>query len=274
MFKGDFQGVIDGTNHQVSYTSTNIATLTNQIEISSGYISVGGSVTFSSGASLFETLSSTAIIKDLKISAHFEKADDRDIQRSSLIAGLAITNSGIIRNVTVVEFESDFVASIAGSTIKMMYSGIASVNKGYVATITGCSNLADMIINTVDRTQLNCVAGIVSYNIASIENCSAGSSTTINAFKVVGDSGSVSAYVAGIATINHGQNASIINCDNYADITIEVDYGDGWSVYLAGIVDFTTGTQQDNVNHNYTETSAAALGVNDLHQGEIYIPNN
>ena len=171
---------------------------------------------------------------------------------------------------TVIEFESDFTGT-ASNTIKMVYSGLVAVNRGNNTRITGCQNLADIVINTQGNTQINCVAGIATYNVATIEYCQSGSASVINTLKVVGDGGSVSTHIAAIANINHGQGASIRNCENYSNVTVEATQADGWNVALAGIFDYQTGNQQDNINHNYTETTASALGVGNLRQGEIYI---
>lgn len=272
-FKGEFQGIVEGNGYTISYTSTSIAALTTSFTIASGYITTQENVKFDNGTALFETLTATAVFRNLNISAHYEKEDDRNLNKNTAFAGLAITNYGQISNVNVVEFESDFIAA-ATNVVKMIYAGIVSVNRGNSALIKNCNNLADITINTGGESGLSCVAGIVSYNIAKIENCAAGSATITNTFKVEGTRGSVKAYVAGIATINHSQNAVIKDCENYANITVAATNGNAWSVYLAGITDFNNGDLSQgggNVNHNYTATTAESLGVAALSQGEIYI---
>ena len=269
LFAGEFNGEINGQNHTVTYTSSNVTALQNPVSIAGGYIS-NSTVEFQYGTALFEKFAATAKIYNLNIDASFHKATDRaTISRHSLIAGLVITNNGQIDNVCVTGFDSDFVGQYSSSMVDMLYSGLVAVNIGGDALVINCGNTADMRISNFGKAQVDCVSGLVTLNYATIEDCTCGTEQEQNTLIIYGNGSDVDAYVSGIATIN-APNATIRGCTNYAEITVSATDGDKWHAYLDEICTKNSGTMQDNASPNYVVKTAAELGVNSLVQGPNY----
>lgn len=274
LFTGAFTGEIRGNRHILEYENGDISRLTNgDITISEGNVVSAtdtASTTISYGAAIFETLSSTAVVKDLDLKVKL-KSKGPYIARNSMISGLAITNSGKIENVNLIEFSSDFVGYSGISTrIMMIYSGITSVNIGRDALITGCSMKADMQFNDMNTAQLVFVGGIAFSNHATIENCISGDANATYTMSFIGLNESDVVQLAGIVVTN-ANNSTLINCQNYANLSASAQYdNENFVVYMAGITDFASGTVQDNQNHGTLSTSNVL--ERNLHKGDIY-PN-
>lgn len=273
LFDGVFTGEIRGNGHVLTYENSTVSRLSNgDITISEGNVVSAtdmDSTTISYGGALFETLASTAVVKDLNLDVTLKMTSASDyITRNAFISGLAITNSGRIENVNLVGFSSDFVGLASRTTrLMMIYSGIASVNTGRDAIITGCNILADMEFLDYDFAQLIFVGGVSFINYATIDSCVAGDAMSTKTISVIGLNESDVVQVAGIVVTNAGLS-TLTNCNNYANISVTAQYdNENFVVYLAGITDLAKGTVQDNQNHG-TLTATNILDKN-LHKGDI-----
>ncbi len=272
LFNGVFTGEIRGNRHILEYENSDISKFTvEDITVSEGNVvssTDSSSTVISYGASIFENLSSTAVVKDLDLKVTLKKRNSW-VSRNSMISGLTITNSGKIENVNLIEFTSDFVGYSGISTrIMMAYSGIASVNIGRDAIIAGCSMKTDMQFNDMNTAQLIFVGGIAFSNHATIDNCLSGDANSTKTISVTGLNESDVIQLAGIVVTN-ANYSTLTNCQNYANISASAQYGnENFVVYIAGIADYASGTVQDNQNHGKLTTSNV-LDKN-LHKGDIF----
>lgn len=273
LFEGKFTGEIRGNGHVLEYENSTTSKLTDgDITISEGNVKSStdeDSTTISYGAALFETLTSTAVVKDLnlKVSLKVTSASPY-ITRNSLVSGLAITNSGKIDNVNVVDFSSNFVG-VAGRTTRLMmiYSGIASINTGSEALITGCNIDTNMEFMDYDHAQLIFIGGVAFTNYATIDSCVSGDAMSTKTISVIGLDESDIVQAAGIVVTN-ASYSTLTNCHNYANITVAAQYNnDNFVVYMAGIASLANGTVDGNQNHG-TITATNILEKN-LHKGDI-----
>jgi len=282
-FHGEFTGILDGSNHVLSYTITDVGDLDNKVTFAAGYLSSEVDE-FTVGASLFSNIAASGIVKNLKINASLNKASGY-VSQNTTFAGLAITNNGQINNVSLVGFTSNFVGNYSSKMVNMLYSGIVTVNIGGTATIinssvqnytdsvSGTNYVVNMVIDNGTKSQRNCISGIASINYATIENCVIGEVDKSTTFKVVGEDSTVESKIAGVSIVNV-QNSLIKNCTNNALLTVEptdITNVDQWRAYFAGIVCHNQGALQDNVNNNYIVHDATELGFSTIRQGEIFI---
>lgn len=271
LFEGVFTGEIRGNGHVVEYENSGVSKLTaGDVTISEGNVVSAtdtSSTTIEYGAALFETLSSTAVVKELNLKVNLKKGKD-NITRNSLISGLTITNSGKIENVNLTSFSSDFVGLVSSTRrLMMIYSGIASINTGRDALITGCNIDTDMIFNDFDNAQLIFVGGIAFTNYATIDSCISGDELTQRSISVIGQNESDVIQVAGIVVTN-ASYSTLTNCQNYANISVAAtNRNDNFVVYIAGVTDFASGTVQGNENHG--TIIADNVLQNNLHKGDI-----
>lgn len=273
LFEGEFTGEIRGNGHVLEYQNSTVSKLTNgDITISEGNVVSAtdtDSTTISYGAALFETLSSSAVVKDLNLKVNLQlPSPTAYITRNSLISGLTITNAGRIENVNLTDFSSNFVGLVSRTQrLMMIYSGIASINTGRDAIITGCNIETNMEFNDRSTAQLIFVGGIAFTNFATIENCVCGDAMETKTLSVVGSNESDVVQVAGIVVTN-ASYSTLKNCQNYANLTVfAANDNENFVVYLAGITDYANGTVQDNQNHGTLD--ARNILDKNLHLGEI-----
>ncbi len=277
LFDGVFTGEIRGNGYTIEYVNSTVSKLSNgDVTVSEGNVvssTDADSTVISYGAALFETLSSTAVVKDLNLKVTLSAGSSTPyVTRNSLISGLAITNSGKIENVNLTGLRTNFVGIGSNRTrIMMIYSGIASINIGRDAVITNCSANTNMEFNDLNTAQLIFFGGIAFTNYASIENCTAGDATSAKTISVVGLSESDVVQVAGIVVTNAGYS-KLAGCKNYANITVSAQYdNDNFVVYIAGVTALANGTVQNNQNNG--KITATNILDKNLHKGNIY-PND
>lgn len=279
LFKGEFDGVLEGNGYKVSYISNGVEALSKNITISDGNVlgpTSETSFTYGYGTSLFETLTSKSSISNLDIDVAYA---DEIIANDSLMAGLAIVNNGKIKNVNLVGFDSKFVGFIADDErVIMVYSGIVSINSGYLANISNCGVKTSMSISDGSKSQLIFVSGIVFTNYGTIEDCSVGiNDTEKQSIKVTSQSINNTIQVAGVVVTNTS-TATLRRCTNYFHITIENTRTTNYNVvYIAGVADLGRGTMQELTNSADTNAKGekfTLINVNEssssLFKGEIY----
>ncbi len=243
LFTGEFGGVLESEEdvvHTLTFVSTDVGALTSAITISEQDTKIPlsqnvGSLTYSRGTSIFEKLASSAEIRNLNIDATFGTTST-EIGFHSLMAGLAITNSGTIENVNLDGFESNFLGNVGSTRTAMAYSGIVSTNYGL---IYNCSAQTDMTISDGSLIQSIFVSGIVYTNYDRVENCVSG--LTGQEISILCQHRADAVQVAGIA-ITNTSSATIQNCTNNFDIYVECAQSDNSVVcYMAGIVAYGKG---------------------------------
>ncbi len=266
LFKGTFEGVVNGNGHKITYKVTATDALTYSVYVDTGFVkspTAGvNSTTFLYGASLFERTSINSSISNLRIDADYSDEKTVLISVHSLIAGLAISNYGMISNVELVGFNTNFSGYNANSRPMMVYSGIVSQNIGEQATVSNCFVSTDMIIEDKGSSQVIFASGIAFINQtnAKILYCMTGYSgytvnfdpanaiPTTNKIQVSITQGQNIVQLAGICITN--ANAIISGCQNNLEIDVEgVSTALNCTVYIAGLVDYQGGTMTGNVNN-------------------------
>ena len=261
LLNGEFGGILNGFNHTISYSVNGSEKLGQAISI--------GVASYENAISLFEKLSSKAIIKNIDLSVTY--ADTKTRTKSKLIAGLAVTNNGQIENVNLIGFVSNIVGANTEHLLEIIYCGLVGVNSGISANIKNCSILTDITISTQSYDQHIKIAGIAGLNYATIENCACGATTKENVISVTGESLPTSIVIVEITGIAYRNetNSVLKNCTNYSDVSVSTTDG-GWRLILSGIVISNDGTIQGCTNENYNVISG------DDHitviQGEIIAP--
>ena len=278
-FSGNFDGIIEGNENTISYISSGVARLSQGILVSEGFVLGPGtetSTTFNYGTALFETLSEKSSVRNLNIDVTYG-IGNVIIPNHSLMAGLAITNSGRIENVTLVGFNNSFVGySAPNIRIMMIYSGLVSKNEGVVANISNSSVETSMILNDGNQSQVIMASGIAFMNFATIENCEVGGDANENysieiTCQRIDSSSTITntIQVAGVV-ITNSSSATLRNCSNYFDITVECAQTQNQvSVYVAGVADYGKG-EVDNV-FNYGSITTLNISAGNLHQGDTII---
>ncbi len=274
LFAGEFEGIIEGNGSTITYISSGVAPLSQDVLVAEGHVlgpSTETSTTYRYGSSLFETLASGSAISNLQINASFLSSNNSYIPHHSLIASLAITNGGRLDNINLVGFSSNFIGrSTPGTRVIMIYSGIVSRNTGSVARISNSTVSTDMTINDGNQAQLIFVSGIAFINYATIEDCSVGGdSETHNIMYVTFQERTGTAQVAGIVNTNTTAG-TIRNCANYFNISVEcTQAGNSMAVYIAGVADYGRGTLESVANYGTLNTRN--ISENNLHQGDVSI---
>ena len=274
LFTGEFGGIIEGNNSTITYISNGVVRLSQDILVSEGHVLGPGTETSTNyryGSALFETLVSGSAISNLKINVSYLSANNSYIPYHSLIASLAITNGGILDNINIIGFSSNFIGYSTPSTrVIMIYSGVASRNTGSAAMISNSTISTDISISDGNQAQLIFVSGITFINYATIENCTVGGdSETHYTMSVIFQSTTGTAQVAGIVNTNTTAG-TLRNCENYFDISVEcTQAGNIMAVYIAGVADYGRGTLESVKNYGTLNTRNISSG--NLHQGDTSI---
>ena len=266
LFKGTFEGVVNGNGHKITYKVTATDELTYSVYVDTGFvkspISDVNSTTFLYGASLFERTSTNSSISNLRIDADYSDENTVLISVHSLMAGLAISNYGMISNIELVGFNTNFSGYNPTSRPMMVYSGIVSQNIGEQATVSNCFVSTDMIIADNGSSQVIFASGIAFINQtnAKILNCMTGYSgytvnfdpanaiPTTNKLQVLSTASQNIIQLAGVCITN--ANAIVSGCQNNLEIDVEgISTALNCTVYIAGLVDYQGGTMTANVNN-------------------------
>lgn len=272
LLSGTFDGVLEGNNKTISYVANNVSRLSRGINVSVGNVLGSGneiSTTFDFGVALIETTSSSSNIKNINLNVRYS---NKIVTNNSLMAGLVLQNSGKLANVNLMGFASEFTGYRSPTERTMMiYSGIASINFGGVATISNCSVKTSMNVNDNNQPQIIFVSGIVYTNYAIVEDCVAGE--VGQSISVICERTTSTVQVAGIA-ITNASLATLRNCVNNFDLRVEGTHEENENlilVYIAGIADLGLGTMTNNKNNG--QLTAINIGVGYLNKGDIVASN-
>ncbi len=260
LFTGEFDGVILGNDHSITYNSSSTLSLSSPIAISASnnvaeITPSQRAISFGRGSALFETLNSTARIEKLKIHATFG-AESTRIVGHSILAGLAISNNGEIDGVQLMGYESKFLAQDGGDV--MVYAGLVGLNIGISASIENCSAQTNIQISDHGRRQFIFVSGIVYTNEATVTKCISGMDG--QSIKVDCTNTASVVQVAGIAITNTMSGGSkMTECTNNYDISIDGPQDNNINCYVSGVVVLgqNMSTTRDS-NHNTGDFSFGA----------------
>lgn len=265
LFKGIFEGKLDGKNFVVEYRSTATSALATSMSVAKGMIGTDDAsttVSFSRGASLFEIVSEKSKITNLNISANFGREIATNVYDANvLVGGLAIKNTGNIDNVNLVQFSNNLYPSASNfdKIVAAAYGGIVAINTGMSAQISNCSILTNMEFSDQQSDgQAIFVGGIAYTNTgsATISNCKVGQTEVANKISVSYVSSRGYVQVGGIVVTCSGANLS----ENASKMFISVqgsatatEQGNNYlKVYAAQIACYKggTGTIQNNTYIN------------------------
>lgn len=217
LFKGTFDGNINGGNHTITYISKNVADLTNQIVIAAGdtkfHLSGQQTSDFTKGSALFETLSTSSAISSLGLKVKFEFANENDwakwFRTNILLAGLAIDNRGNIEGVELKEFNSNFCAQGAHhETVILAFGGIVGRNYGASTSIKNCTISAETEFYDKDYSMAFFYGGVAAFNYSAISGCE-----TTGRVSLYLNSSTSTAQIGGIACSSSSTQVSVIeNC--------------------------------------------------------------
>ena len=240
-----FEGVLDGNGHTIAFDSVNNTT------------AFGGVGEFG----LFSSIAKSGIVRNLTL---------RDFVVSGSyhkIGIVAASNSGVIRNVTVITTSGGGITSAyAGGNQQTYVGGIAGENTN-TGTIVGC--VSQILINATNTKTYVYAGGIVGYNLGVIKN-----SETRAIYGSVNpiDKQIQGTYAGGIAGYCVGVASSIESCKNVASINATPSQGDLGSAFaraggIAGMIEFnvlsTTGVVMPQVLACYNMGLVNALASGD-----------
>ena len=278
LFKGEFGGVLNGNrneseNFKITYEVSKTAQLSENITVAVGNV-LGPDVsdtstTFSQGASLFERLAVGAEVKNLDISA---KYSGTNVSNHAIVAGLTISNYGLVSNVNTVGFDSTFFGK-GVTDVVMAYAGVVGVNSGSHAVISNSTIKANMALSDANIKQLIYAGGIAFLNISSgiIENCTTGGeianeyAISVSCMQYTG-----TVQIAGVVVTNSG--AKVQNCENRLALSVTGSGSSGddnyVNVYIAGIAAYAKGTYVNNTNLG--ELRVVNIAASRLVSGDCY----
>ena len=285
LFKGTFEGVLNGKGFNVEYVATKTTELSSEIIVNKGQIGPVANqayISFARGAALFETVDKNAQISNLNISATYGTVNVL-VPSNALISGLAIKNSGNIENVNLISFKNNFYGRAVTTEAKnvLAFSGIAGVNSGLAANIKECSILTNIEVSDNATVQHIFVGGISYINTdnATISNCVAGQAN-FNADAT--DSRIVVSYsqtygyvqIAGITVTCYGANLrGNTNNMDIAFVGPQTSASNYLKVYTAGITCYRagTGTIENNVNGDHVDFTASNYAEGEWTHNDLII---
>lgn len=218
-------------------------------------------------ASLFNTLSNTAIIENISVNISVPSS----VKTATKVAGIAGTNNGIVNNC----YATGSITT--GANGKIYMAGIVAENKG---TVQDCKSSVE--INMTTSCTQYYVGGVVAYNQANSfvngsvykgsTNGNKGITVAVqskgNLGGIVGETqgnitscvnrgvidgstvDSANSYIGGI--VGYLSNATVSKCSNQADIS---------GMYMGGVVGFTTGRVSECESKGATLTGKYVGGV-------------
>ncbi len=264
---GEFGGVIDGGGHSISYTSTGVGQLSRPVTVHEDetvlYLQQNvKTLNYAYGTALFEQLGSSANVANLNLQATYGNSSFVVIEYHSLVAGLAISNSGVIGNITVGKFENHFYGDLYPDKVAMSYSGIVAINNG-TAEVFGCNVNCNINISDNGGLQLISLGGIAYMNFGKISNSTSGQSgQTLS----VSSRNSINGIqVAGVVVTNC-TTGNISDCtNNFAVSAFAGQSGNSITCYLAGVAVLGRGSV-DAVNNGGTPlaTNIASATIGDV----------
>lgn len=216
------------------------------------------------------------------------------ISGNSIVAALAVQNSGSVSNVEVTGFASAFKTRSGGNLALLAYGGIVGCNitqnTDNGATISGCKLLCDLQISDFDASTFISVGGIAYTNYGSISNCQVGGASGTSGAGTAGSTGATGStsgaqntiqvqvggltsrvQVAGIAVANAHSSASISDCKNNCAISVNVaddKMATNMVVVAGGIVVLGQGTV--SCPNGSAQTPQVDAKITHQKTGEIY----
>lgn len=240
-----FEGVLDGNGHTIAFDS---------VENTTAFGGVGEFGLLSSIAKVGIVRNLT--LRDFIVSGSYHK-----------IGIVTASNSGVIRNVTVINTaERGITSAYTGGNQQTYVGGIAGENTA-TGTIVGC--VSKILINATNTKTYVYAGGIVGYNLGVIKNSETrafyGSVNPI-------DKQIQGTYAGGIAGYCVGVASSIESCKNVASVNATPSKGEHGSAFaraggIAGLIEFnelsTTGVVMPQILACYNTGLVSALASGD-----------
>lgn len=211
-----FEGDLDGNGYTITFDSAD------------GTTAFGGVGEFGLFSSIAESGTvSNLTLRDFVVSGSYHK-----------IGVVTASNSGVIRNVTVINTAKVGITSAyAGGNQQTYVGGIAGENTG-TGTIIGC--VSQILINATNKKTYVYAGGIVGYNLGVIKNSE--TRAIYGSIKPI-DKQIQGTYAGGIAGYCVGVASSIESCKNVASINATPSQGEHGSAFaraggIAGMIEF------------------------------------
>ena len=279
LFKGTFEGNLNGNSKIVSYAASysqnlEMQALSTRETVRIGKltgITTGNSADYDYGLSIFETIGNNASVSSLTLNANF--ASGSNVTNNILVSGLAIINNGSVARVNISSFSSNLVVySRSGGRIGA-YAGLVSVNRGMLSSCAINGNIAfSDTQNGQTQNQYFYVGGFVYTNYGNISSCVLNANITLN-ISNTGDSTKTKHQIAGITVTSTSSSTltgnSIGRTD--ADETYKVIFNAGElnrdEVYVAGIAVLC---ETNNTNN----TVNAGCAVGSITNGQVAVSDD
>ena len=193
-----FYGQLDGDGHSIKYSISTLEAMGKYKAKFYGFTDVE----FDKYASLFKTIASGAVVKNLKLdyTIQYDNLDSSNV----IYAPLAMFNNGNITNVSIKNFEILKLNSSKPGLNNIVIAGIVGINNG---RIEGCSNsvgnIDEFLLTLPQRISMNfAYAGITVYNDSRGEIIN---TTNQGSKKFIETVSNNSIYLAGLTITNAGK---------------------------------------------------------------------
>ena len=279
MFSGDFSGDIDGDGKQLTYTIYDSVDLSKSVSVNNtlAFENQKSEVNYSSGASLFENLTKTAKIHDLKLSVTFSKASDSSSlsgDGNGIYSALAITNSGVVNNVNLVGY--NFASTDGNYWAKdgyyQAYAGLVgkNVNSG-TAIISNCTVSCDISLTDYGVYQRLYLSGIVYCNEATVTACSTATDTTMS-FLAQGSGTSGGSPIQMSALVGVNNSGTVKDCTNNSSLNIANNNSSKQiSAYVATIIcNLNNGTSTGNHDNGQISSGEDVSLIDEYTNSNMY----
>ncbi len=249
-----FYGNIDGNGNTITISASDFLVMSESYSTTLMNLQLS----FDRYFALFETISSSASIKNLNIIFNI---DINTLQSSNiLISPLAVYNLGTIENVTIT---GTSISNLSGRGDNVAFvGGIVAANYG--GTITNCHNEASFNFNTGQGQALRFAYGAISLfnvNDGQIQDSTNSGTKTLR----VETSNQVS-YLAGITIINSGTilrsgNDGSFDVGAISSVSSFTTYQSGNAIVSSGVLSFcyNNGTLNKSANVGTLNKAAIAL---------------
>lgn len=232
-------------------------------------------VTFEKGAGLFKEIASEGNVFNVQLSVDFAYTSEfknscmlSDKLSSSIAAGLAVKNSGVISGVKLIAMQASFETNISGDGARLAYAGIVGKNEGKISDCVSQANVQIRQTATPSGTQNFVLSPIAIFNdgtLATISNCS-NIGNLVVAWRISSSNDNSSILVAGVVISNRYGTLEL--CYNTGSVSAKTFVGASSSTstvssqtYGAGVVLQAQGGSLKYVSNAGTVSAGNAGGI-------------
>lgn len=257
LFISQFYGSLDGDGYSITLQISDLIAMNETYSTSVPGLS---GLYFTKYFALFESLSPSAIVKDLELNMELNitSLDGSDV----LISPLALYNYGQIDNVTT---RTMTITSLQGTGYSndIFVGGIVSINYGQ---ITNCNNYADLSYN-MPQVNINFVYGGIALVNSSrdgynglIENCFNYGDVALQVRQ-----SNINVYASGIVIVN---NSTLNKVGNEGNFTLTSTVG--CAVYFTGVATISSNGSLSYCYNNGTFTKPEIASIAQYFAGIVY----